>query len=118
RALRTKPALIQVIWRSGWQLGPETLRVADETIGLIGESGIPDDEVADVYYALTAFVFGFIATEATSPGTGRYRGGTGRDVFAILARYQPAAAFAGMDRRFEAGIPRFVASLSRRRARA
>ncbi len=113
RALRAKPALIDVIWRSGWQLGPETLRVADEMIGLIGESPTPKDEVADVYYALTTYLFGFVAAEATSPGTARYRGATGGREFANLARYRPAADPAGMDRRFEAGITRFVASLRR-----
>ncbi len=116
RALRAKPALIQVIWGSGWQLDPQTLRVADEMIGLIGESGTPAEEVADVYFALTAFLFGFVAAEATSPGTSRYRGRKD-DAFANLARFRPAADEAGMDRRFEAGIGRFVASL-RRRTRA
>lgn len=115
RQLRAKPALIQVIWRSGWQLGPETLRVVDAMIGLIGESPTPDDEVADAYYALTTFLFGFVAAEATSPGTARYRGGKGAAAFANLARYRPAADAAGMDRRFEAGIERFVASLRRSR---
>jgi TetR/AcrR family transcriptional regulator, tetracycline repressor protein len=113
RSLRGKPALIQVIWRSGWELGPETLRVVDEMIGLIGESPTPDAEVADAYYALTTFLFGFVAAEATSPGTARYRGGREGAAFANLARYRPAADAAGMDRRFEAGITRFVASLRR-----
>jgi len=117
RSLRAKPALIDVIWRSGWQLGPETLRVVDEMIGLIGESPTPADEVADVYYALTTFLFGFVAAEATSPGTARYRGGKDRNAFVNLARYRPAADPAGMDRRFEAGITRFVASLGRTHGR-
>ena len=113
QALRAKPALIQVIWGSGWQLGSETLRVADEMIGLIAASGLPADEVADVYYALTTFLFGFVAAEATTPGTSRYRelkatAGT----YPNLARHRPAADHAGMDRRFEAGIRRFVASLA------
>jgi TetR/AcrR family tetracycline transcriptional repressor len=115
RVLRAKPALIQVIWASGWQLGPETLRVADEMIGLIGESGTPEDEVADAYYALTTFLFGFVAAEATSPGTSRFRGRKADNAFANLRRYRPAADAAGMDRRFEAGITRFVESLRPRR---
>lgn len=117
RALRARPALIQVIWSSGWQLGPETLRSADEMIGLIAQSATPPDEVADVYYALTTFLFGFVAAEATTPGTSRYRQPKGSAEFANLARYRPAADHAGMDRRFEAGIVRFVAGLQPRRAR-
>jgi TetR/AcrR family tetracycline transcriptional repressor len=118
RALRARPALIQVIWSSGWQLGPETLRGADEMIGLIAQSGTPQDEVADVYYALTTFLFGFVAAEATTPGTSRYREPKGGSAsFANLARYRPAADHAGMDRRFEAGIVRFVASLRAKRTR-
>ena len=119
RALRARPALIQVIWSSGWQLGPETLRGADEMIGLIALSGTPQDEVADVYYALTTFLFGFVAAEATTPGTSRYREQKGgAAAFANLARYRPAADHAGMDRRFEAGIRRFVATLAPPRPRA
>ena len=118
RALRAKPALINVIWSSGWQLGPETLRVADELVGLIAASGISADEVADVYYAITTFLFGFVAAEATTPGTSRYRGAKGSAAHPSLARYRPAADHAGMDRRFEAGIRRLVASLAPPRPRA
>ena len=115
--MRARPALIQVIWSSGWQLGPETLRGADEMIGLIAQSGTPQDQVADVYYALTTFLFGFVAAEATTPGTSRYREPKGGAAsFANLARYRPAADHAGMDRRFEAGIVRFVESLRPKRA--
>jgi hypothetical protein len=91
----------------------ETLRVADEMIGLIAASGLPADEVADVYYALTTFLFGFVAAEATTPGTSRYRAlKATAGTYPNLARHRPAADHAGMDRRFEAGIRRFVASLA------
>ncbi len=112
-ALRARPALIDVLWRSGWELGPETLRVVDEAIGLIAASGIPDRDVADVYYTFTTFLFGFVAAEATSPGTGRFPASKDPTrAFPHLAKHRPAADPAGMDRRFEAGIARLVASLA------
>jgi TetR/AcrR family tetracycline transcriptional repressor len=113
-ALRARPVLIEIIWRSGWELGPETLRVADELIGLIAESGAPEAEVPDLYFALTSFLFGFVVAETTSPGTGPYRARKGAPALPRLARYQPAADAAGMDRRFEIGAARLVASLRER----
>jgi AcrR family transcriptional regulator len=115
RALRARPALIDVLWRSGWELGPEALRVVDEMIGLIAESGMPAREVPDAYYTFATFLFGFVAAEATSPGTGRFAA-TKAAARALpnLSRHRPAADFDGMDRRFEAGISRLVASLAPR----
>lgn len=92
--------------------------MADETVGLIAASGVAADEVADVYYALTTFLFGFVAAEATTPGTSKYRGtkGSARS-YPNLTRFRPAADHAGMDQRFEAGIRRFVANLAPQPAR-
>ena len=115
RALRRRPGLIALIWSSGWALGPQTLRVADELVGLIAESGTHESEVADVYFALTTFLFGFVALEVASPGTGPYRErGAGAPRFANLARYRPAADARGMDRRFEVGLSRLIAGIRAR----
>ena len=40
--LRARPVLIGLIWGSGWELGPQTLRVTNDVVGLVAESGVPE----------------------------------------------------------------------------
>jgi len=113
RALRAHPALVALIWQSGWDLGPKTLQVANTLIGLVGESGMPEDEVADAYFMVIAYLFGFVAMETASPDTSGFNLDTSDQGESVrhLARYRPGADLAGMDRRFERGITRILNSL-------
>jgi AcrR family transcriptional regulator len=120
-ALKSRPALVDVLWRAAWQLGPETLRLADALIGLVAESGLPDEEVADSYMALLTLVFGFVAGEQSSPGNPRYSevhaarrddattGAGGR--YPNLTRYGPGAGADALARQFRYAIERFVAGI-------
>lgn len=119
-ALLPRPALIGVLWGAGWEdLGPETLRVADAMIGLVAESGLPDEEVADAYFAVLVFLYGFVWGETASAGNRAYReeaaspqgrdeGAPGANPYPNLARYGPGADPGGMDRRFRSGISRVI----------
>lgn len=114
--LRARPALVPAMWTSGWALGDETLRLANDMVGLIAESGTPDHEVADTYFALVSFLFGFVATESMSPNTPSFpetvTDSKRLEAYPHLARHAPAADTAGMDRRFEQGVRQFIRSLA------
>jgi len=113
--LRARPALIGLIWTSGWELGPEALRVTNDLVGLVAESGLPEAEIADAYFMVVAFLFGFVAMEALSPDTAAFNiKSLPHDAAAQvphLRRYRPAADNKGMERRFEHGVARIVSSL-------
>lgn len=124
-ALLPRPALIDVLWGAAWELGPQTLRVANALIGLVAESGLPDDEVSDTYLALITLLFGFVAGERSSPGNLRYRDvrsgmSSGddteqvADLYPNLVRYGPGAAAGEMERRFRYAVDRFVAGIKSR----
>tara|TARA_R110002072_G_scaffold46082_1_gene127847 strand:- start:27369 stop:28019 length:651 start_codon:yes stop_codon:yes gene_type:complete len=111
--LRARPSLIGLIWGSGWQLGSETLRMTNDVLGLVAESGTPEDEVSDAYFMVIAFLFGFVAMETLSPDTPGFDLDDSPDAMSLphLERYRPAADMEGMDRRFERGVARIVRSL-------
>jgi TetR/AcrR family transcriptional regulator, tetracycline repressor protein len=69
RALRARPALVPAIWAAGWALGPETQRIANALTGLVAESGMPQREVRDAYFALVSLLLGFVQSESNSPTT-------------------------------------------------
>ena len=71
--LLPRPALIDVVWRSGGLLGSEVLRMADLLVGLVAESGLPEAEVVDAYLALLTLVFGYVMAQTSSPGNPSYR---------------------------------------------
>lgn len=111
KALLPRPALIEVLWGSAWgDLGPETLRVADVMVGLVAESGLPEEEVADAYFAVLVFLYGFVWGETMSAGNSAYNDeeASGLAQYPNLARYGPAADLGGMDRRFRKGILRVI----------
>ncbi len=112
--LRARPVLIGLIWGSGWELGPQTLRVTNDVVGLVAESGVPEDEVADAYFMVVAFLFGFVAMETLSPDTPGFAVAAAADDTTVphLTRYRPAADHASMERRFERGIARVVSALA------
>jgi len=105
RVLLPRPVLVRFIWEAGWNIGSETLRVADGLIGLVAMSGLPEDEVADAYFALITYLFGFVLAE-TSSAHGRF-GAAGEDDsegYPNLLQYGPATDPEGMDRRFVYGV--------------
>ncbi|WP_157594713.1 TetR/AcrR family transcriptional regulator [Streptosporangium amethystogenes] len=120
-ALLPRPALVDVLWRAAWELGPETLRVADALTGLVAESGLPDDEVGDSYMALITLLFGFVAGERTSPGNPRYSearaegetAGSGPP-YPNLMRYAPGAGVETMARQFRYAVERFITGIKLR----
>src|SRR4029078_6313168 len=89
--LRARPVLIGLIWGSGWELGPQTLRVTNDVVGLVAESGVPENEVADAYFMVVAFLFGFVAMETLSPDTPGFALSRDAADAAVphLARYSP-----------------------------
>lgn len=118
RALLPRPALIEVLWSSEWEdLGPETLRIADTMIGLIAESGLPEEEVADAYFGVLVFLYGFVWGETMSAGNRVYRAEEpservpGTMLYPNLVRYGPGADSGGMDRRFRNGISRLIGGI-------
>lgn len=125
-ALLPRPALIEVLWGAGWELGPETLRVADGLVRLVAESGLPEDEVADCYFALITLLFGFVAGEGSSPGNPTYREVRARlpsmdghssglsEQYPNLVRYGPDARLESMDKRFRYALERFLAGIRAR----
>jgi AcrR family transcriptional regulator len=127
-ALLRRPALVDVLWRAAWELGPETLRVADATIGFVAESGLPDEEVADSYMALITLVFGFIAGERASPGNPSYsevlsarqdaEAADAGERFPHLVRYGPGAGREAMGRQFRYAVECFIAGIKTRVASA
>lgn len=128
RALRPRPVLIKAIWSTGWDLGPETLRVADGMVGLVAESGLPEEEVSDAYFALIVFLYGFVSAEVLSPGTPGYGEGEADDrpggederqsagPHPNLLRYGPGADPEGMDGRFLYGASRVIDGIRSRAA--
>ena len=126
QVLRSRPVLVRAIWSAGWDLGPETLRVADALAGLVAESGIPEDEVSDAYFTLIVFVYGFVSAEALSPGNRSY--GEEQSAHSLdgeeevpdaesygnLLRYGPGTGPEDMDRRFFYGASRLVGGVRSR----
>ena len=119
RLLVVRPVLISVLWGAGWdELGPETLRVADVMVGLVAESGLPEEEVADAYFAVLVFLYGFVWGETMSAGNRPYgdqsRSSTAQ--YPNLARYGPGAEPGGMDRRFRSGVSSIIDGIRARAA--
>lgn len=118
RALLPRPALIGVLWGTGWdELGPETLQIADTMMGLVAESGLPEQEVADAYFAVLVFLYGFVWGETMSAGNRAYSDErtSAPAPYPNLARYGPGADPGGMDQRFRSGVSQVIGGI---RARA
>jgi AcrR family transcriptional regulator len=121
-ALQPRPALVEVLWGAGWELGPETLRVADGLIALVAESGLPEREVADAYLGLITLLFGFVAGEGSSRENPSYRdaregempasdGPSTPELYPSLVRYGPDARLESMQRRFRYALDRLIAGI-------
>jgi AcrR family transcriptional regulator len=116
-ALRARPALIPVLWNAGWDLGAETLRIADRFLALVAESGLPEDEVSHAYWTTLVFVLGFVMAETsaatTPPFAGRPDGAAER--YPNLVRFAPGTEPELMDTRFRFGLDELITGI---RARA
>jgi TetR/AcrR family transcriptional regulator, tetracycline repressor protein len=104
-------------------LGPETLRIADGLIGLVAESGLPEEEVSDAYFALITLLFGFVTGAGNSPGNPNYsefralaaQEPPGRpERFPNLARFGPDARLERMDRKLRYAVGRFICGIKLR----
>lgn len=119
RVLLPRPALIGVLWGAGWdELGPETLRVADAMVGLVAESDLPEQEVADAYFAVLVFLYGFVWSETMSAGNRPYgdQPASSPAQYPNLTRYGPGADPGGMDRRFRSGVSSIIDGIRARAA--
>lgn len=102
--LRARPTLVRFIWEAGWNIGPETLRLADGLTGLVAGSGLPENEVADAYFSLITYLFGFVLAETSTGHDAFVAADAGTNEFPNLLRYGPATDQEGMDRRFLYGL--------------
>lgn len=113
-ALLPRPALVEVLWGASWRLGPVTLRLADGIVGLVAESGVADDEVADAYLAVLWSVLGFVHAESRAESNAGYRSGLGADRMSDhpnLARFNPSTDAAAMHRRFRTGLEHLLTGI-------
>jgi TetR/AcrR family transcriptional regulator, tetracycline repressor protein len=126
-ALRPRPALVDVLWRAAWDLGPEALRVADSLTGLVAQSGLPDAEVGDCYLGLITLLYGFVAGaqapagpgyravhEGLAAAGGGHTAGPGHQ-YPSLMRYGPGTG-PDMDPRFRYAAARFIDGVRARAA--
>ena len=116
-ALCPRPALVHVIWRSGWDLGPATLDLAETALALLADTGVPEDRVADAFFDVVTFLFGFVVAETSALNAapfGRNEGPTDGDqdgAYPTLRKYGPDAGAADMAGRFRLGMSALVAGL-------
>lgn len=125
RVFVARPSLIGVLWKAGWEIGPETLRVAEATMATVAESGLPEDEITDAYFALITFLLGSVVAEASTGGNPDFASQSvpeddteGRTAlhrrYPNLMRYGPGVDPAGMERRFEQGVRGFIEGIKAR----
>lgn len=121
--LLKRPALVQVLWDAQWDLGPHTLKLADTTIKLVAASGMPEQKVADAYFALITYVFGFVVAETAAVGAPPFGASHIDDeqaltreqaehVYPHLLQYAPSADAAGMHRRFTIGLTSLISGIA------
>jgi TetR/AcrR family transcriptional regulator, tetracycline repressor protein len=119
-ALRRRPYLINVVWAAGWQLGPEPLRVGDELLGILADSGLSEGDVPNAYLTLLVFVYGFVQGEAAAPGNPDFEASTTSTAASTERDYPNLMRFAvGMeperiDERFRYGVAQQIAGIKSR----
>ena len=113
-----RPALVDVLWSSAWQLGPEILRVADGLIALIARSGLPHEEVADAYVGVIGLLYGFAGASRGAAGNPRFSESEPLpetldtlQKFPHLLRFGPAIAKDSLATQFIYAIERLIAGI-------
>lgn len=113
QALRPRPILIPILWSAGWTLGPETLRIAEQFVGVVAESGIPERDVPDAYWTVLTFLLGFVLAETSAAESPRFaarpHGAAGS--YPNLVRFAPGTEPELMDARFRYGVRRLTEAL-------
>lgn len=119
KALCVRPDLIPVLWNAGWDLGPETLRIADTFLELVAESGLPEDEVSHAYWTTLVFLLGFVMAETSAAKTRRFaeRPDDAAERYPNLVRYGPGTEPELMDVRFRYGLEELLDSMRTRTSR-
>jgi AcrR family transcriptional regulator len=112
-ALRARPALIPILWKAGWRLGPETLRIADRFLALVADSGLPEDEVSHAYWTAHVFVLGFIMAETSAAATPPFaeQPDDAAESYPSLVRYGPGTEPELMEARYRFGLEELITSM-------
>lgn len=126
QALAPRPMLVPVILGARWDVGHHGLRIADTVLGLLAEGGIPDDEMAEVYFLLLHYTMGAVEAEAYARWNASYAEETAEhdrspvdghalDQYPKLLRYGPSTSPADMPDQFRFGLNTIIDGLSPRR---
>lgn len=117
-AVLPRPALVALIWRAQWNLGPAVLRLADAAVGLLAESGLPAEEVPDAYFVVITYALGLTYSESliapvdpfneTTTDEGDGIGWSSALQYPSLARYRPNADPKRMEARFVYGLQQLL----------
>lgn len=113
RALQPRPALISVLWNAGWELGPETLRIAEQFVALIAQSEVPDTDVPAAYWTVLTFLLGFVLAETSARESESFaqRPDDAATSYPHLVRYAPGTEPERMDERFRYGVGQLIAGM-------
>ena len=123
-ALVPRPVLVPVILRARWDIGHHALRVADSALGLLSESSIAPEHIADAYFLLLHYTMGAVEAEAHARWNATYAqeaqrqevspvDGTPLDEYDNLLSHGPETTPANMAERFRFGVNTILDGLAR-----
>ena len=123
KAITPRPMLVPVILGARWDIGQHALRIADTSLALLIEGGVPETELADAYFLLLHYTMGFVEAEAHARFNATYaQEHQGRatspvdaspiDAYPNLVRYGPATTPADMPTRFNYGLTTILAGIT------
>ena len=124
QALVARPALVPVILGARWDIGHHALRVTDSALGLLAESKIPEERIADAYFLLLHYTMGAIEAEAHARWNATYAeearrrpaspvDGSDLDDYRNLLSHGPETTPADMAARFRFGVDTILDGLTR-----
>jgi len=122
-ALVARPALVPVVLGARWDIGHHALRVADSALGLLAESKIPQENIADAYFLLLHYTMGAVEAEAHARWNSTYAqearrqqastvDGTDLDEYQNLLSHGPETTPANMAERFRFGVDTILDGLT------
>jgi len=125
QALTPRPMLVPVILGARWDIGQHALRIADTSLALLIEGGVPEHELPDAYFLLLHYTMGFIEAAAHARFNETYADEhQGRanspidaspiDAYPNLVRHGPATTPADMPARFNYGLTTILAGITTR----